>query len=52
MMQNANDAVDCYNSGCSCAQAVFTTFCEDFGVDKKLGLKNSLPIRWGHGAYW
>jgi len=48
-MQNADDAVDCYNSGCSCAQAVFTTFCEDFGVDKKLGLKIACPFGGGMG---
>lgn len=48
-MKNADCAVEYYNSGCSCAQAVFTTYCEDFGIDKKLGLKVACPLGGGMG---
>jgi C_GCAxxG_C_C family probable redox protein len=48
-MSNADYAVDCYNNGCSCAQAVFTTFCEEYGIDKKLGLKIACPFGGGMG---
>lgn len=48
-MSTAEYAVDCYNNGCSCAQAVFTTFCEEYGIDKKLGLKIACPFGGGMG---
>lgn len=48
-MNKADYAVDCYNSGFSCSQAVFTAFCEDFGLDKKLGLKIACSFGGGMG---
>lgn len=48
-MNNAEYAVDSFNNGCSCAQAVFTTFCEEYGIDKKLGLKIACPFGGGMG---
>jgi C_GCAxxG_C_C family probable redox protein len=48
-MDNADFAVDCFKNGNSCAQAVFTTFCEELGLDKKLGLKIACPFGGGMG---
>jgi len=41
-----DDAVACFNNGFNCSQAVFSTYCEDFGLDKK----NALKIACGFGA--
>lgn len=38
-MSKGDYAVDCFNSGFNCSQAVFTAFCNDFGLDRRLGLK-------------
>jgi C_GCAxxG_C_C family probable redox protein len=38
-MTKADSAVDCFNSGFNCAQAVLTTYCEQFGLDKIQALK-------------
>lgn len=48
-MNNAEYAVDCFNNGHSCAQAVVATFCEEYGIDKKLGLKIACPFGGGMG---
>ena len=41
-----DDAVACFNDGYNCSQAIFSTYCEEFGVDKK----NALKIACGFGA--
>jgi len=41
-----NDAVTCFNDGFNCSQAVFSTYCEDFGLDRKAALQ----IACGFGA--
>lgn len=41
-----NDAVDYFNCHTNCAQAVFSTYCEELGMDKKTGLK----VACGFGA--
>ena len=41
-----DDAVACFNNGFNCSQAVFSTYCEDFGLDKK----DALKIACGFGA--
>jgi C_GCAxxG_C_C family probable redox protein len=41
-----SEAVACFNSGFNCAQTIVATYCEDFGLDKKLALK----IACGFGA--
>jgi len=41
-----DEAVACFNNGFNCSQAVFSTYCEDFGLDKKSALK----IACGFGA--
>ncbi len=41
MSQKADVAKELFLSGYNCSQAVFGAFCEDFGIDRKLGLKLS-----------
>ena len=48
-MDKADHAVACFNNGCNCSQAVFTAFCEDLGLDKKLGLKIACSFGGGMG---
>ncbi|MEA4932973.1 MAG: C-GCAxxG-C-C family protein [Lawsonibacter sp.] len=48
-MDRADYAVECFSNGYSCSQAVFTAYCEDYGIDKKLGLKLSCPLGGGMG---
>lgn len=48
-MQKADDAIDCFKNGYSCAQAVFITYCADFGIDTKLALKIACPFGGGMG---
>lgn len=48
-MDKADYAVECFLNGYSCSQAVFTVYCEDYGIDKKLGLKLSCPLGGGMG---
>lgn len=48
-MEKADQAVECFLNGYSCSQAVFTAYCEDYGIDKKLGLKLSCPLGGGMG---
>ena len=45
----ADDAVACFNDGFNCAQSVFSTYCEEFGVDKTSGLKISCGLGGGMG---
>jgi len=45
----ANDAVASFNDGFNCAQSVVISHCEDFGVDKKTGLKISCGLGGGMG---
>ena len=43
------DAVACFNGGCNCAQSVFCTYCEDFGLDKETAQKLSCGFGAGMG---
>lgn len=36
-----------FKSGCNCSQAVFTTFCEQFGISKEIGMKVSIGMGGG-----
>jgi len=38
-MSKVQEAVECFNNGFNCSQAVFSTYCEQFGLDRKSGLK-------------
>jgi len=42
-------AVACFDEGFNCSSSVFSTYCEDFGLDKETGLKLSCPLGGGMG---
>ncbi len=48
-MSRANEAAACFNQGFNCAQAVFSTYCEQLGMDKKTGLKTACGFGAGMG---
>ena len=48
-VSKANEAVDCFNSGFNCAQAVLTTYCEQFGLDRETALRLSCGLGGGMG---
>lgn len=48
-MNRSEKAVACFGNGCNCAQAVFTAFCEELGLEEKLGLKIACPFGGGLG---
>lgn len=48
-MNRSEKAVESFNNGCNCAQAVFTAFCGDLGLEEKLGLKIACPFGGGLG---
>jgi C_GCAxxG_C_C family probable redox protein len=37
-MKQSNEAVECFTSGFSCSQAVFSTFAEKMGMDRQMAL--------------
>lgn len=44
-----NDAVTCFQSGFNCAQAILSTYCEEFGMDKETALKVACGLGGGMG---
>lgn len=49
-MSKANEAVECHNKGYNCSQSVFTTYCEQLGLDNKAAaLKLSCGLGGGMG---
>lgn len=48
-MSKADDACKCFDEGFNCAQAVFSEYCEQFGLDKKTALKVSCGFGAGMG---
>ena len=44
-----NEAVDCFNNGFNCSQAILSTYCEQFGLDKITALKLSCGLGAGMG---
>ncbi|MDL2259163.1 C-GCAxxG-C-C family protein [Eubacteriales bacterium OttesenSCG-928-K08] len=48
-MAKATQAVECFHSGFNCAQAVFSTYSEEFGLDKETALKLSCGLGAGMG---
>ena len=46
-MSKANVAVEIFNSGFNCSQAVFAAYCEQLGIDKEAGLKLACPFGSG-----
>jgi len=49
MKSKVNEAVACFNDGFNCSQAIFSTYCEDFGLDKKTALKIACGLGAGMG---
>jgi len=43
------DAVACFNDGFNCSQAILSTYCEEFGLDKKAALKIACGLGAGMG---
>ena len=48
-MNRSEKAVKCFCSGCNCTQAVFTAFCNELGLEEKIGLKIACPFGGGMG---
>ena len=44
-----NEAIDCFNEGFNCSQAILSTYCEEFGMDKKTALKIACGLGVGMG---
>ncbi len=49
MCKRSDLAVQCFSEGFNCSQAVFTTYCEDLGLDKETALKISGAFGGGMG---
>ena len=49
-MNHAQKARDLFLSGCSCSQAVFAAFAEDFGIDQDAALKLASSFGGGMGG--
>ena len=49
-MNHAEKARELFLSGCSCSQAVFAAFAEDFGMDEKTALKLASSFGGGMGG--
>lgn len=48
-MCRENEAVACFNKGFNCSQAVFSTYCEQLGLNKETALKISCSFGAGMG---
>jgi C_GCAxxG_C_C family probable redox protein len=48
-MTMIDEAVDRFKRGCSCAQAVFSTYAEDLGIDRQTAMKLSAGFGGGMG---
>jgi len=44
-----DEAMACFQEGFNCSQAIFSTYCEDFGLDKKTALKIACGLGAGMG---
>ncbi|MBO5940786.1 MAG: C_GCAxxG_C_C family protein [Kiritimatiellae bacterium] len=49
MQSHAEKAVQLFEQGCSCSQAVFTAYAEDYGLDRKTAMKVSVALGGGGG---
>ena len=45
----ANEAVACFQDGFNCSQAILSTYCEEFGLDKKTALQIACGLGAGMG---
>ncbi|MHB8127710.1 MAG: C-GCAxxG-C-C family protein [Mobilitalea sp.] len=48
-MSKSENAVHCFSNGFNCSQAVFSTYCEQLGLDKETALKIACPFGSGMG---
>lgn len=48
-MNKAENAVQCFKNGYNCSQAVFSTYSEQLGLDRKIALKVACPFGGGMG---
>ncbi|MFQ3547407.1 MAG: C-GCAxxG-C-C family protein [Termitinemataceae bacterium] len=48
-MSKANKALECFNSGYNCSQAVFSTYCSQLGMEEVPALKLSCAFGGGMG---
>ncbi len=48
-MSRVEDAVQCFNNGFNCSQAVFAAYCDQLGLNKETALKISSPFGGGIG---
>ena len=46
-MSKVEDAVQCFHNGFNCSQAIFSTYCEELGLDSKSALKIACPFGSG-----
>ena len=49
VQSKAKDAVACFNEGFNCAQAVLSTYCEQFGLDRETALRVACGLGGGMG---
>ena len=49
MDTHADKAVKLFEEGCSCSQAVFTAYAEEFGIDRETAMKMSVALGGGMG---
>ena len=47
MKSRVNEVLESFNGGFYCSQAMLSTYCEDFGLDKKTALKISCGMAAG-----
>lgn len=48
-MNKVQQAIDCFSNGFNCSQAILSTYCEDFGLDKETALKIACGLGAGMG---
>ncbi|MGB4661492.1 MAG: C-GCAxxG-C-C family protein [Mobilitalea sp.] len=48
-MSKTVEAIQCFNNGFNCSQAIFSTYCEQLGLDQKTALKIASPFGAGMG---
>ncbi|MDF2484173.1 MAG: hypothetical protein K0R46_341 [Herbinix sp.] len=46
-MSKVENAVQCFNNGFNCSQAIFSTYCEQLGLDPVTALKIACPFGSG-----
>jgi hypothetical protein len=44
MSEKVQKALELFNSGFNCSQAVMGTFCRQFGIDEQLSIKLTLSV--------